>query len=88
MVFDGFIKEWGQIDRSPEMEAKSAEVLLTNAEAVSDSAGSCGYTGLVMLHSIMGSVVDAGMMTLKVKFYEYFAPTYFGMMITSWIPTT
>ncbi|XP_035703578.1 protein TTE1956-like [Folsomia candida] len=88
VVFDGFIKEWGQIDRSPEMEAKSAEVLLTNAEAVSDSAGSCGYTGLVMLHSIMGSVVDAGMMTLKVKFYEYFAPTYFGMMITSWIPTT
>jgi aromatic ring-opening dioxygenase LigB subunit len=84
-VFDGFIKDWAMLDRNPSTEEKSSQTLLKDAMAVSDSAGSCGYTGLVMLHGMLRELVLDGY-SFKNNFYEYAAPTYFGMTVTSWVP--
>jgi len=83
-LFDEAIKEWGMIDRSSSTEAESDKLLLEKASAVSDSAGSCGYTGIIMLHGMLRELVKCGY-EFNNKFYKYAAPTYFGMIVTSWV---
>lgn len=83
-VFDSEIREWGQISRTPETEWEATAHLL-RADSVADTAGSCGLSGIIMMHSVVSSFVEAGSSFLA-KFYEYGAPTYFGMMVTSWTP--
>ncbi|XP_078689939.1 uncharacterized protein LOC144921127 isoform X1 [Branchiostoma floridae x Branchiostoma belcheri] len=71
--FDQACGEWAStLDATP---------LLVNATSLVDEALSCGYTGLVMLHAIL-STSSTWRPTLLVNHH----PSYYGMMVASFIP--
>jgi len=84
-VFDNLITQWAKLDRTgTTSESKASELLVKNAGAIKDSAGSCGYNGLLMLNGLIKNAVGKNC-KFSSKFYEYAAPTYFGMMASGWI---
>ncbi|CAL8102091.1 unnamed protein product [Orchesella dallaii] len=85
-VFDKHVVNWAKMDRNAETEAASASEILEQAGSISEKAGTCGYTGLVMLHGMIEELVHRDW-NYKSHFYTYHTPTYFGMTVASWIPS-
>jgi len=89
-VFDQYVTNWAKLDyeSSGKNLVEMEENLLENAGDLADSIGSCGFTGLVFLHGFMKnylkSVGDPNFI-FKSHVYHYSAPTYYGMLTSSWI---
>lgn len=84
-VFDEYIVNWAKMDRNAQTENNSGQELLSKAAKISGQAGHCGYTGLVMLHGMLEEAVNQNW-NYKSHFYTYQVPSYFGMMVASWLP--
>ncbi|ODN01829.1 hypothetical protein Ocin01_04844 [Orchesella cincta] len=84
-VFDKYVVNWAKMDRNAETENSSAYEILEKAGSLSGRAGTCGYTGLVMLHGMMEELVLREW-NFTSHFYTYQTPTYYGMTVASWLP--
>ncbi|XP_033634982.1 protein TTE1956-like [Asterias rubens] len=58
------------------------EALLKTAAGYVNSALSCGYTGMVMLHGLMR---EASLSSWSSKVYANYHPSYYGMMVASFV---
>ncbi|ODM92430.1 hypothetical protein Ocin01_14254 [Orchesella cincta] len=84
-VFDKHMVSWAKMDRNAETAEASSKEILENAGGIQGQAGHCGYTGLTMLHGMIEELVHQDW-NFKSHFYTYQTPTYFGMMVASWLP--
>jgi len=60
--------------------------LLEDAARIVDQALSCGYSGLVMLHGLLTRATETGQVAWQSKLYSNFHPTYYGMMVATFLP--
>ncbi|CAL8080857.1 unnamed protein product [Orchesella dallaii] len=84
-VFDEFVVNWAKMDMNAETEDASSKEILEKAGGIQNEAGHCGYTGFAMLHGMLEELVHQDW-RFKSHFYTYQVPTYFGMMVSSWLP--
>lgn len=83
-VFDGYIGEWAAIDFDLVNKSESYDKLVSKGGSVANQVGTCGYTGLVILHGILSKSCESGG-THRAKLLYYSAPTYYGMMVNNFI---